>query len=391
MTKSHKKKFFIVTTVPITLGFFKGQLRRLNEDFSVTAISSQPDALNRFGQVEGINTICVDMSRPISLVKDPLSLVKMIALFATKRPHIVHGNTPKGSFLSMIAAWLTRRPVRIYMCHGLRYQGYSGKMRKLLMAMERISCRCATHVIAVSHGVHSTLLGDSICHPEKLHIIGDGSAGGIDLSLFDRSKITPAQEITDNTPAGDFKFCFVGRIVKDKGINELVDAFTRLCDKRDDVSLFMVGQFEDAENSVDASTRAVLQRHPKIHLLGPKSDVKPYIAACDMLLLPSYREGLPTVPIEAAALSVPTIATDIPGCNEVVINRKNGLLVPSHDSQSLHSAMAEAVDSRHSLIPQLGAKAREMVAQRYEQQKVWSAYRNFYKATIDRPMGNQFK
>lgn len=376
--RNKKKKFFIVTTIPGSLDFFKGQLRLLNECLDVTAVSSQKEKLKKFGDEEGIPTIYIPMERPISLWKDPVSLLRFIALFAVIRPHIVHGNTPKGSFLSMIAAWLTRVPVRIYMCHGLRYQGYQGRMRRLLMAMERISCRCATHVIAVSHGAKNTLLNDDICPAEKLMIVGDGSAGGIDLSLFDRGKITPAKEISDLVPDSDFKFCFVGRIVKDKGINEITKAFTRLCDERGDVSLIMVGPFEDAENPVDDKTRKTLRNHPKIHLLGSKSDVKPYIVACDMLLLPSYREGLPTVPIEAGALSVPTIASDIPGCNEVVIDEENGYLVRPRDYESLFKAMKLAVNQRDTTVKKMGQTAREMVEAKYEQKKVWAAYRKLY-------------
>lgn len=375
-----RKKFFIVTTIPGSLDFFKGQLRVLNETFRVTAVSSQRRKLMAFGEEEGVKTAYIPMERPISILKDPISLLHFIYLFATKRPHIVHGNTPKGSFLSMIAAWLTRVPVRIYFCHGLRYQGYQGRMRKLLMAMERISCRCATNVIAVSHGAKATLLNDKICPPGKLIIVGDGSACGIDLTLFNRDRISPAEEVLDKVPAGDFVFCFIGRIVKDKGINELARAFTRLAAERDDVSLIMVGPFEDAENPVDDETRTILHTHPKIHLLGSKKDVKPFIVASDILVLPSYREGLPTVPIEAGALSVPTITTDVPGCNEVVVNRKNGFVVPPRDANALLESMRHAVAHRHDEIPALGRKARNMVESRYEQQKVWAAYRKLYLA-----------
>lgn len=380
MAKSDKKRFFIVTTIPGSLDFFKGQLRMLNETLDVTAVSSQCKRLEAFGKEEGVKTAYIPMERPISLLRDPLSLIRFITLFATKRPHIVHGNTPKGSFLSMIAAWLTRVPVRIYMCHGLRYQGYRGKMRRLLMAMERISCRCATHVIAVSHGAENTLLNDNICPKEKLRVVGDGSAGGIDLSVFDPGKIAPADEITKISRPDEFKFCFVGRIVKDKGVNEMVTAFTRLAKQTDNVSLFLIGPFENAENPVEPATRYVLESNPKIHLLGPKNDVKPYIIACDMLLLPSYREGLPTVPIEAGALSIPTIATDIPGCNEVVIDGVNGYLVPPHDSDALFQAMKRAVDGRGSSVKSLGRTARSLVERKYEQQKVWAAYRQLYNS-----------
>lgn len=380
MAKSNRKKFFIVTTIPGSLDFFKGQLRLLNETLEVTAVSSQRQKLEDFGKDEGVKTAHIAMERPISLFKDPISLIRFITLFAAKRPHIVHGNTPKGSFLSMIAAWFTRVPVRIYMCHGLRYQGYSGRMRRLLMTMERISCRCATHVIAVSHGAKSTLLNDGICPPAKLRVVGDGSAGGINLALFDPGKIVPAPEVAETADKNDFKFCFVGRIVKDKGINEMVEAFTRLAKERDDISLFLIGPFENAENPVEPSTCQVLETHPKIHLLGSKNDVRPYIAACDMLLLPSYREGLPTVPIEAGALSVPAIATDIPGCNEVVIDGENGYLVPPRDADALYRAMKRAVNGRDTSVKAMGATARGLVEKKYEQSKVWKSYRQLYNS-----------
>ncbi len=372
-----KKKFFIITTVPTTLYFFQGLLRLLNKDFVVRAVSSIRSELTEFGDQEGIATHYVPMERPISLLKDPISLLRFIWLFATERPYIVHGNTPKGSFLSMIAAWITRRPIRIYMCHGLRYQGYAGKMRKLLMTMERISCRCATHVLAVSHGAKNTLLNDRICPPHKLNIVGDGSAGGIDLSMFDRDKINPSPEVARLIPLGNYIFCFVGRIVKDKGINEMVKAFTRLREEHNNVSLLIVGQFEDAENPVDDFTRQELKTNPDIHLVGEKSDVKPYILASNVLLLPSYREGLPTVPIEAGALGIPAIVSDIPGCNEVVHHEANGLLVKPRDAQSLYQAMKRAVENREE-IAAMGGKARSMVESRYEQQSVWARYITHY-------------
>ena len=155
-----KKKFFITTTIPATLGFFKGNLAYLNEVFEVYAISSQKDELNELGRKEGIKTFFIPMRRPISLFYDIVSLFRFIKLFLVERPDIVHGNTPKASLLSMLSAKFSGVKVRIYMCHGLRYQGTTGIMRLLLMKMEKITCTCATEVICVSKGVRNILIED---------------------------------------------------------------------------------------------------------------------------------------------------------------------------------------------------------------------------------------
>ena len=177
------KKFFFVTTIATSLNFFKGQYQLLSEDFDIAAIASHKDDLIKIGEDNGIKTHYIPMEREISLFKDFYSLICFICYFIKERPYIVHGNTPKGSLLSMIAAWVTRVPVRIYMCHGLRYQGCGGFKRKLLMFMERISCRCATEVMCVSNGIKEVLIEDKITNKEPV-VIWNGSVRGIDTIKF---------------------------------------------------------------------------------------------------------------------------------------------------------------------------------------------------------------
>ena len=182
----NKKLFYIVTTIPLSLIFFRGQLAYLSNNFEIVAISSDRDALEKFGETEGVETHYIPMVRSMSLLHDFKSLIKIISFFRKNKPDIVHGNTPKGSFLSMIAAKLTGVPVRIYMCHGLRYQGSSGLMQSVLKMMERISCYCSTEVLCVSNGVKATLVADRICKIAKLKVVGNGSSNGIDVTKFDR-------------------------------------------------------------------------------------------------------------------------------------------------------------------------------------------------------------
>ena len=226
------RKFFIATTIPTTLGFFKGNLRYLSEWFDVCAISSQAENLRAVGEREGVRTYCIPMERPIALIKDFICLFKFIFFFLKERPYIVHGNTPKASMLSMVSAWITRVPVRIYMCHGLRYQGTQGKMRKLLMLMEKLTCACATEVICVSNGVRDTFAKDGICPKSKSTVLGAGSATGLDIEHFNPDIVESNVMRTElGLSEDDFVFIFVGRIVGDKGINEMVAAFNRLSEE----------------------------------------------------------------------------------------------------------------------------------------------------------------
>lgn len=246
----NKKLFYIVTTIPSSLYFFKGQLSYLSNDFDMVAISSDECALEKFGDEEGVRTYCIPMKRPISLLNDFKSLIKFLIFFRRTKPDIVHGNTPKGSFLSMTAAKLTGVSTRIYMCHGLRYQGCSGLMQSLLKMIERISCYCSTTVLCVSNGVKTSLIADGICKASKLKVIGNGSANGIDLEKFNRKNVIVECPLTNIDAGKDFTFCFVGRIVKDKGVNELIMAFKKLAGLYHNINLVMVGAFEDSDNPI---------------------------------------------------------------------------------------------------------------------------------------------
>lgn len=182
-----KKKFFIATTVAPTLFFFRGQPKIWKEKFQVCAISNDEEKLKEFAESEGIDYKLMPMDRDISLFSDLVNLLRFLWFFLKERPFIVHGNTPKAAMLSMVAAWFTRRPVRIYMCHGLRYQSAVGMNRKMLMFFEKLSCGCANNVLCVSNGVKKQLVNDGLCKLDKIKVILHGTAGGIDTRYFSRN------------------------------------------------------------------------------------------------------------------------------------------------------------------------------------------------------------
>lgn len=375
---SFKKKFFIITTIAQSLFFFKGQPRMWKEKFDVCAISSDHLKLKDFANAEGIRYKLIPMKREISIFSDFVCLFRFILLFIKERPHIVHGNTPKASMLSMVAAWLTRRPVRIYMCHGLRYETTTGVLLKVLKTMEWISCHCATQVIGVSQGVVDRLVSDGLCGKDKINVVGYGTAGGIDLNRFSVNAISSNFNVRKslNIPCDAFVFSFVGRIVKDKGVNELVAAFEKLSKIRTNIYLILIGPEEDADPiSVDAKN--IVNSSNRIFLLGRKDDVRPYVSACNALVLPSYREGLGQVILEANALKVPCIASDIIGPRDVISPLVNGELVQTRSADALYDKMKEWVDEPER-VNHMAMLSRDFVTERFEQETVRNAYYTEY-------------
>lgn len=371
-----KPKIFITTTIPLTFIFFKGQPRLWKEKFDVCAVSSEPENLKMFAEEEGIRYKHIPMKREISLFSDVASLIRWIWLLLKERPYIVHGNTPKASLLSMVAAWITRRPVRIYMCHGLRYQGTEGKLRKLLMTMEKIACSCATHVISVSKGVADIMVADGLCKKEKMMVVGHGSAGGVDMDKFNPDKVERDIRKEMGIPDDAFVFVFVGRVVKDKGVNELVSAFERI---KANAHLLIVGRVESDQNPIDKKTTRSIENNPNIHAMGMQEDVRPYLKASDAFVLPSYREGFGKVLIEAGSMGLPCITTNITGCNEIIIPGENGAIVEPRNEEALYEVMNKWLENPDVVIS-IAANSRKMVEERYECHKVWEQYYKFYKS-----------
>lgn len=372
------KKFFFVTTIATSLNFFKGQYQLLSEDFDITAIASHKDDLIKIGEDNGIKTHYIPMEREISLFKDFYSLICFICYFIKERPYIVHGNTPKGSLLSMIAAWITKVPVRIYMCHGLRYQGCGGFKRKLLMFMECISCRCATEVMCVSNGIKEVLIEDKITNKEPV-VIWNGSVRGIDTIKFnpdnfkDNSNLKQQYNLNEN----DFILTFVGRIVKDKGINELVEAVNILHSKYANIKLLLIGKFENTGNPVSDITKRIIDESDFIITTGPQSNIASFLSITDLFVFPSYREGFGLSLMEAGAMGIPSLASNIPGCNEVVIDGQTGILIPSHSSQAIIDSIEKLYNNRE-LLNKIKSNCRNSIIERYEQNKLWQYYREFY-------------
>ena len=373
-------KLIRTSTIPASLeNLLNGQLKMLSKYYNVLAVSSPGDDMETIEEREGVRTIAIPMERRISLIKDFISLIRLIVLFAKERPDMVHSITPKAGLLSMLAAWITRVPVRMHTFTGLVFPTATGKMQKLLIAMDRLTCFCATHINPEGEGVKRDLVNYNITS-KPLHIIANGNVNGIDLEYFDKTPEV-VEKACSYKKEGTFTFCFVGRMVRDKGINELVHSFLRLYQKDERVRLLLVGPFEKELDPVLPEVEEHILHHPGICYMGYQNDVRPFLVASDALVFPSYREGFPNVVIQAGAMGLPAIVTDINGCNEIVLPDLNGVIIPSKDEQALYESM-KYFASHPVEVERMAANARPLIASRYEQRIVWNALLDEYKSII---------
>ena len=374
MKDIQRKKIIRVTTADISLNsLLKGQLKFLNQYFEVVGVAKDTGVLKEVSEREGIRVVNAPLERPISLVKDIKGLWFLYRLFRKEKPWCVHANTPKGSLLAMIAAWFACVPHRVYTVTGLRYQGAHGMLRTILKTMERLSCLFATNVIPEGQGVLHALQEDNITK-KPLHVIWNGNINGIDTEYFKSTK--SFSERKNDT----FTFVFIGRIVRDKGIHELTECIRKL-----NCNLILVGSFEDGD-PVDEDDKKFLLTSEKVKFVGWQIDVRPYLEQADVLVFPSYREGFPNVPMQAGAMGLPCIVTNINGCNEIIKDGLNGKIIaaPLKEGtkmmeQSLLNTMQWFINHREE-AKRMGNNARPMIQERYEQRYVWKALKEYYDA-----------
>lgn len=361
--------------------FCKDMLRELNKQYEVVAVSSDDDDLRLIEQREGVRVIPVNMKRQISPLTDLKCLWKLYRIFRKEKPEMVHSITPKAGLLSMMAAWMARVPVRVHTFTGLVFPTSTGIKRKILITTDRLTCACATKIYPEGYGVKDDLERFRITK-KPLKVLGYGNVRGIDLDYYNRtdSVMNEAEKIRVSSC---FTFIFIGRIVSDKGINELVSAFNRLSKEHEDVRLILVGRKEPELDPISVECEAILADNKAIIEVGEQTDVRPWLAASDAFVFPSYREGFPNVVIEAGAMGLPSIVTDINGANEIIIDGENGEIIPSKDEESLFRAMLKWINNR-SLVKELALNCRKSVAERFDREIVWSALFDEYKRLLDR-------
>lgn len=375
-----KRKIIRAVTIDKSLGFIEPILPSLIECYDVQILSSPGKKLNEIGEQYDIKVHEVYMYRRISPIQDLKSLYQLIKIFHKEKPYMVHSMMPKAGLLCMLAAWLTRVPIRVHTFTGLVWPTSSGLLCRILMITDWLTCACATHIIPEGQGVLDDLQKHITSKPMK--VLGFGNIQGIDMKKFRRSDevMANARKIQKKDI---FSFLFVGRIVKDKGINELILAFVKLNKKYPNTRLILVGGYEENLDPLNLDTINEINTNPSIESVGPKygNDLIAYYAASDCFVFPSYREGFPNVVLEAGAMGLPSIVTDINGSREIIIEGKNGIIIPAKNITALYDSMEQILVNKEQR-DYLASNARDMIAKRYERSFVIKCLLDFYNEII---------
>lgn len=374
-----KAKIIRSSTVPLSLNAFcRGMLKELSAKYEVIGLSSPGRELDEVAGREGIRVIAVPMERHISILKDCKSLLKIYCVFRKERPTMVHSMTPKAGMICMMAAWLARVPVRVHTFTGLVFPTSKGLKRRILMTTDWLTCACATHIIPEGEGVKNDLLNNGITK-KPLKVLGYGNVKGVDMEYYSlRDEVRNKVEELGLRDESKFTFVFVGRIVKDKGMNELCEAFDKLSGMAN-VRLLLVGPYEDCLDPISPKSKEIIEQNPAIESVGGKfgDDLLAYYVASDCFIFPSYREGFPNTVLEAGAMGLPSIVTDINGSREIIVEGENGVIIPSHDANALFDAMLKMMKDKEAR-ERMAGNARQMIASRYEQGFVRKCLYDYY-------------
>ncbi len=367
MTQYPKMTLVHISTVAETLEFINGQSSYMKErGFEIHAIASPSELLTQFGDREQITVHSVNMPRQITPLKDLYSLFHLWRHLRQIRPDIIHAYSPKGGLLGMISAWLAGVPIRIYHIYGLPLMTAVGYKRLLLSLSEKVSCLLANQVLCVSHSIRKVAISENLCPEAKVKVLLKGGVTGVDAAnQFNKANLAANVRLKTrkqfNIPTDALVIGFVGRIVRDKGLAELVSAWKILSSEFPNLHLLVVGPFEP-QDPVSEDVEYTLRNDARIHLTGRRSHISPLYAAMDILALPSYREGLSTVILEAAAMQLPVVATRIPGCIDAIQEGVTGILVSPYNAQALTDAIRTYLQDsklRHSH----GQAGRELILQ----------------------------
>lgn len=371
-----KPKIIRACTISYSMDFVEDMIPEMKKRYEVILLSSPGPELDEVEKVYDVKGIRVPMERKISIKADLSSLWQLIKVLYKEKPVMVHSMTPKAGLLCMLAGWMTRVPIRVHTFTGLVFPTSTGLKRRILMLTDSITCACATHVIPEGEGVKHDLLVNGITK-KPLKVLGYGNIKGVDMTHFSRRPevLELAKKIRKE---GVFTFLFVGRIVRDKGVNELCWSMDRLSGFAP-VRLILIGTSEDDLDPISQASKKIIGDNAAIEYVGEKygDELLAYYASADCFVLPSYREGFPNTVLEAGAMGLPSIVTDINGSREIIVEGENGLIVPPRDEEALFQAMLEIVRNK-TIREYMANKARNMIESRFEQGYVQKCLLDFY-------------
>ncbi len=380
-----KPKLVRITTVPVSLRLLlKGQMKYMKQrGFEVVMISSPAEDIDLLEEQEDCEVITLPMERKISLFSDLQALIRLKRILKNLQPDIVHTHTPKAGLLGGLAARWAGVPVRLHTIAGLPWMEAKGPIRWLLKLMEKLTLLNVHRAYPNSKGLLQFLHNEGVGkNNSKLKLLGHGSSNGIDCNYFSRDSVEKAfaEDLRKNTglSADGWVWIFAGRLVREKGIQELLQAFTTILQDYPGDQLWLLGDEEQERDPLRLEDKTLIDTHPSIIRWGFQKDVRPYFSAADVLVFPSYREGLPNVPLQAGAMECALILSDINGCNEIVEEGVNGLLVPPKTVEPLMAAMRK-IRCDSDMRDRFGQKSRERIQSLYSREQIWKLIEGEYR------------
>lgn len=378
--KSRKKLIVGITAAP-SVDLLKGQLTYAkSQGFDVALMAPEHERVTEYCKNEGVRHISISIERNLSLFKDLASLFSIIKILLKEKPDVVNFGTPKVSLLGLIASKLVGVKKRIYTCRGLRYERESGNFRKLLRGMELITAKCAHKIFCISRSVADYGVQDRVFPIKKVRLIKKGSSNGVNTDKFNPNRIN--KEEVDALKKkykieNKFVFGFVGRLSDVKGLNEMYEAFNEFYQSNSDSILLIIGRpFWDLIS--DASIIDKFEKHPGVVMAGfqPMDSIPSFLSLMDCFLMLSKGEGFGNVYIEAAAMGLPIIGTDVTGVRDAVSNGFNGVLLPFGDVDALVNEMI-VIRNSPSKREELGRNGIEW-SLNFIPAPIWQGYVDLY-------------
>jgi glycosyltransferase involved in cell wall biosynthesis len=358
-----------------------GRLRTLRDaGFRVTVVSSPGELLDRAAAREGVERIAIPIRRGIAPLADLLSLVRLWRLLGRLKPDLVEFSTPKAGLLGTLAAMLRGVPRRVYMLRGLRLETTAGCTRLILLAAERLTSACAHVVLCNSDSLRARALALGVAPGNKLHMLGDGSSNGVDMERFSPGPGRVRERLGFSREAPVVGY--VGRLTRDKGLPELIDAFDAILTAEPEAWLLLVGWYDAAEDALGGDLRARIESHPRIRYTGFVDDTAPYYRAMDVMVLPTWREGFPNVVLEAAATGIPVVTTESTGSRDAVVPEVTGLLIPPGYPEAISEAVLKLLRDPERRR-RMGQAARAWVLNHYVDGHVLGLTAAYYSSLLE--------
>jgi glycosyltransferase involved in cell wall biosynthesis len=380
-------KLIRITTVPMALKYLlPGQMHFMQQNgFEVVMISADGKELQDVITNEKCRHILVQMTRKITPWQDIKCLWELIKIFKKEKPNIVHTHTPKAGLLGMLAAKLSGVKVRIHTVAGLPLMVETGFKYRLLKFIEKITYACATNVWPNSNSLLQFIQQRKLTSTKKLSIIGKGSTNGINVNRFNKEvldeKILQEVKASFNYQEKSIYLLCIGRLVKDKGIPELINTFVQLQHKYLNLKLVLVGQFENDLDPLPETTLHQIKHNGDIKHIEWTDYVEYYMAVASYFVFPSHREGFPNVLLQAGAMQLPIICSTIEGNIDIVTHQQTGLLFEKRNEQQIQQQIEFALANKDAM-QKMTATLHQIVQNDYRRENIWQNVLEQYKTLL---------